>query len=397
MTETMRTLVENTVQCWGCPVFDRLFQVVSYAAAAVYDRFATLCLVLLCVMIAFYILNAVWNNIKGGMKDPFYGKTVRPVVINALVATAILSMGVMVPRLVTRVTIEPISQIALIYTQSMVNTDNEIVNEHVTYQPMPMNDDGFFRPQLRDTVIMLMKTTITQFQSYMKLGIAVINAAFTWRALLGVGPFIKHIIWLMIGVYLLYGFAKLFVKFCFYFADIIVAMAFFAFFFPLSVAMLTFRGASDVPKWISGVGKDMGLARLKSLINAIIALAAAVITYTVIMVIIAKFFSAPGESAGDLMTMINSGDIFAADLSEDNLATMTIMGTVVLVYIVNFLYDQIPSVTNMILSAFNVGTETSISEQLAANAGQLTRDVAQLAKQTATTIINGGNTKGGTK
>ena len=392
MTELARGFVDTTVQCWGCPVFDRLFQVISNAAASVYGKFAAFCVILLLVLLAFYILNAVWTNIKGGMSDPWYTKSLRPVLISAAIAAILLGMGVGLPRLLTSITFEPVAQIALTYTQSLTQTDAQIVGAAVSYQPEPMAADGFFRPELRNVIIDLMKTTITQFQSYMKLGIAVMDAAFSWRALLGIGAFIKHIIWFMLGLYLFYGFFKIFVRFCFYFADIIVAMAFFAFFFPLSLSMMAFKGASNMPQWLSGMGKGLGADQFKKLIDAIIGLAAAVITYTVIMVLIAKFFSAPGESAADLMTLILRGDVFKANLSEDNLATMTLMGAVVLVYIINFLYSQIPQVQKMVLSAFNVDANNSIGEQWANNVLNLADSAMDKVKQVGTTIISGGQT-----
>ena len=302
MNEFMNSLVDSSVQCWGCPVFDRLFQIVSDAAGAVYNQFVIFCAIIFCVLFAFFVINAVWKNIKGGVGDPWYQKSVKPVIINSLVSLTFLSMGVYLPRFVTTITFEPVADLALIYTQSMLQTDSETVNEKVTYQPMKMSDDGFYRPQLRDKIIMLMKTTITQFQSYMKLGIAVMDGAFSIRALLGIGNLIKHIILFFVGLYLFYGFFKLFVRFCFYFADIIVAMTFFAFFFPLSLILMAFKGADNVPQWISGLGRGIGVGEFKRLINAIITLAAAVLTYSVIMTIIAKFFAAPGQSAAETAT-----------------------------------------------------------------------------------------------
>lgn len=389
----MNSLVDSSVQCWGCPVFDRLFQIVSNAAAAVYDQFIVFCAIIFCVLFAFFVLNAVWQNIKGGVGDPWYQKSIKPVIINSLVSLTFLSMGVYLPRFVTTITFEPVADIALIYTHNMLQTDTDAVNQRVTYQPMEMSDDGFYRPQLRDKIIMLMKTTITQFQSYMKLGIAVMDGAFSTNALLGIGNLIKHIVLFFIGLYLFYGFFKLFVRFCFYFADIIIAMAFFAFFFPLSLVLAAFKGADNVPSWISGLGKKVGVGQFKNLIKAIIALAAAVLTYTVIMVIIAKFFTAPGQSAGEIMTMITSGNIFAADLSFENMETLTLASCVVLIYVLNFIYEQIPQVTNMVLDSFGVGSENQLSEQLANDAMTLTRTVAQTAKKAGEAIIQGGGSK----
>lgn len=393
MNNWMNSLVDSSVQCWGCLVFDRLFQIVSSAAGAVYKQFAIFCVILFCILFAFFVINAVWQNMKGGMKDPWYQKSIKPVFINAIVALTLLSMGVVLPRFITTITFEPAAQIALTYTQSMLQTDNQIVNEKVSYQPMPMADDGFYRPQLRDTIILLMKTTITQFQSYMKLGVAVMDSAFTWKAILGIGALLKHIILFAIGLYLFYGFFKLFVRFCFYFADIIIAMTFFAFFFPLSLVLVSFKGADNVPGWMSGLGKSLGTEQFKKLINAIISLAAAVLTYTVIMVIIAKFFSAPGTSATELMQLITSGNVFAADLSDDNLASLTLASSVVLVYVLNFIYGQIPKVTEMVLGAFDVKEENKLNEQLANDAMRLTTTVVQTAKKVGETIITRGDKK----
>ena len=397
MNGFMNSLVDSSVQCWGCPVFDRLFQIVSDAAAAVYDQFVIFCAILFCVLFAFYVINAVWKNMKGGVTDPFYQKSLKPVLINSLVALAFLSMGIVMPRFVTTITFEPVANIALIYTQSMLKTNPDTVNERVTYQPMEMSDDGFYRPELRDTIIMLMKTTITQFQSYMKLGIAVMDKAFSLDALLGIGALIKHIILFFIGLYLFYGFFKLFIRFCFYFADIIVAMTFFAFFFPLSLILVAFKGG-DAPSWLSSLGKNVGTGQFKKLINAIIALAAAVLTYTVIMVIIAKFFSAPGQSAAEIMDLITSGNIFAGDLAGDNLVAMTIGGCVILVYVLYFIYGQIPNVTSLVMYSFCVAPRTQICDQSAADAMKLTTNIVETVKKAGATILSGGekgDSKGG--
>lgn len=388
----MNSLIDDTVQCWGCPVFDRLFQIVSNAAAAVYDQFAIFCAILFCVLFAFYVINAVWKNMKEDVSDPWYQKSIKPVFINSIVALAFLSMGVMLPRFITSITFEPVADITLIYTQSMLKTDSTVVNEKVTYQPEEITDDGFFRPQLRDKIIMLMKTTITQFQSYMKLGIAVMDYAFSLKALIGISALIKHIILFFIGLYLLYGFFKLFVRFCFYFADIIVAMTFFAFFFPLSLILVAFKGG-NAPEWISSLGKNVGTDQFKKLINSIIALSSAVITYTVIMVIIAKFFSAPGQSAAEIMELITTGQVFAGDLSGDNIAAMTLGGCVILIYVLNFIYGQIPQVTSMILDSFGVSSENELSEGLANDAMKLTTNIVTTAKNIGKTILNGGENK----
>lgn len=393
MNGWMNSLVDTSVQCWGCAVFDRMFQIVSYAAGAAYKQFSIFCVILFCVFFAFFVINAVWQNIRGGMRDPWYSKSVRPVIINSLVALSLLSLGVMVPRFMTQITFEPATEIAIGYTQTMLQTDTETVNEKVTYQPMKMDDTGFYRPEMRDKIILLMKTTITQFQTFIKLGIAVMDSAFTWKALLGIGALIKHIIIFFVGLYLAYGFFKLFCRFCFYFADIIIAMTFFAFFFPLSLMLVSFKGASDVPSWMSKIGSSLGVGQFKNLMNAIIALASAVLTYTVIMVLIATFFAAHGTTSADLMQVILSGDVFNAELSDDNLAELGIASSVVLIYVLNFIQAQIPKVTGMVLDTFGVSEDHKLGDQLANDAETLTRRVVETATKTVKTIVKGGNEK----
>ena len=182
MNDVLNPFVDATVQCWGCSVFDRLFQIVSDAAARVYDQFVVFCAILFCVLFAFFVINAVWQNIKGGISDPWYQKSLKPIIINSLVSLAFLSLGVYLPRFVSTIAFEPVTNIALVYTHSMLQTTPDDVNERVTYQPAQIADDGFFRPQLRDSIILLMKTTVTQFQSYIKLGIAVMDQAFSASA-----------------------------------------------------------------------------------------------------------------------------------------------------------------------------------------------------------------------
>ena len=390
MNEMTSSLIDKTVQCWGCEVFDRLFQIISDTAGAAYGYLSQIFLIVFCTLFAIYVVNAVWQNWKGGAGDPWYQKSVQKVFINSVVALSLLGMGIMVPRFITTVTVEPVTEIATVYTQAMVNQTDETVAEKVTYQPMPMNDNGMFRPEMRDKIITLMKTTITQFQSYMKLGIAVIDKAFEWTALTSIGSFIKHTILLMIGLYLTIGFFKLFFRYCCYFIDIIIAMMFFAFFFPLSLVLMAFKDASNVPGWMGGLGKKVGVNQLKNLINAVITLGSAVITYTVIMVIIAKFFSAPDTTNVDLMNAITSGNIFADDLNTENLAAMTLTSCVALVYVLNYLYGEIPKISKMILDAFGVAEEKQHGEQLAKDMMQLTTDVWETTKKIGKAIIDSG-------
>ncbi len=381
-------LIDSSVQCYGCGVFDRLFQIVSNAAAAVYDQFALLCIMIFCVLFAFYMLNIVWTNIKGGVTDPTYQKSLRPLIINSLVVFSLLGMGVMFPRFMTSITFEPVAQMTLSYSQALVQTNDEIVNEKVTYVPMEMSDDGFFRPQLRDTVIMLMKTTITQFQNYMKFGVAIMDRAFSWSALNGVGALIRHFVMFMVGLYIAINFFQLFIRFCFYFVDIIVAMMFYAFFFPLSLTMFIFKH-SDAPGWMKklGDGEFGASSQFKKLVNAIITLCAAVLTYTVIMVIVAKFFASGNMSSNELMTLILSGDIYADALSDESLASLTIGAVAVMVYVINYIAGQVNTISGKVMAMFDYKPEESLSKDLGDQVLAVTKNAAKIAVDAGKTVL----------
>ena len=226
----------------------------------------------------------------------------------------------------------------------------------------------------------------------MKLGIVVMDKAFTWRALLGVGSLLKHIMIFAMGLYLLYGFMKIFLRFCFCFVDVIVAMAMFAFFFPISLMMISFKG-SQMPEWMSKIGSGLGASQIKKLINSIVTVAASVIVYTVIMVIIARFFAGENISTTELMNAINSGQVFESDLSYDSVMTMTFGGLIVLLYVLNFIYSQIPQVSKMVLSVFNIEQEDKLSQQMATDMEKLAGLFVDKVKTVGQTIINQGEKK----
>ena len=395
MNNIVNPFIDNVVQCWGCAVFDNLFQVVSKAGAAVYEKISDICFVIFGALFAFYVIWAVFKSLnpkKPDVSDKYYSKTVIRVVINSLFALALLGVGVGFPRFITRITFEPVADVTLVYTQSVMKSAPEFVDQHVTYRVESMPDTGLYRPELRNTIIDIMKTTVTLFQNYMKLGIAVMDSAFTWSTIDSIAAIFRNLIMFFLGLYLFYGFFKFFIRFCFYFVDVIVAMAMFAFMFPLGLVMMSFRGG-DMPEWMSSLGKGLGTNQIKKLINAIITLGAAVITYMVIMVIIAMFFSDSGVSISELMNAITSGKVMDSDLSHSNLATMTLGGMVILVYVLNYINSQIPNVSKAILGLFGVSEENKLSEDIAKGAEKLVALATDKIKTVGETIISGGEKK----
>ena len=395
MNSVMNPFVDSVAQCWGCAVFDNLFQVISQAGAAVYDKISDLCFIIFGALFTFYVIWAVFKSInpkKPDVSDKYYTKTVIRVVINSLFALVLLGIGVGFPRFITRITFEPVANVTLVYSQAMIDSSSEFVDQQVTYQVESMPDTGLYRPRLRDTIIDIMKTTVTLFQNYMKLGVAVMDSSLTWSTIHSIGDVFRNLIMFFLGLYLFYGFFKLFIHFCFYFVDVIVAMAMFAFLFPIGLVMMSFRGG-DMPEWMSSLGKGLGTNQIKKLINAIITLGSAVITYMVIMVIVARFFSESGVSVSELMNAITSGSVMATDLSHSNLATLTVSGMVILVYVLNYIYAQIPQVSKSILGMFGVSEENKLSEDIANSADKLVELATDKIKTVGEIIVSGGEKK----
>lgn len=382
------TLVDAGVQCWGCPTFDRMFQIISGASAAVYKQMVMFCILLFVVFLAFYILWSVWDNIRGGVKEPMYVKYFKPVVINGLVVMSLFGLGVWFPRFMTTITIEPITDITILYTQAAIGQTPESVEQKVTYQPAPMPDDGFYRPELRDKIILLLKTSTTQFQAMIKLGFAIMDKAFSWSALLGIGALIKHIIIFFMGMYMVWGFFKLFLRFCFYFIDTIVALTFYAFFFPISLIGFIFKNSSAAG-WVQKLGENTGPKMLEKVIKSIITLAVAIITYIIVIVIISKFFAASGTSGADLAARIMDGTIYSGNLSDDNIATLTFSGCIVLVYLVTYLTGLVPEIVNTITETFDIkGTgKAELGEAVASDAEKVVKNVADAGKAVGQKIV----------
>ena len=396
MDTWLHNLVENNVQCLSCPIFDKLFQIISEAAASVYPEFVKICVILFCVLLAFYIFNAVWSNMASGFKTSWLDESFRKIIINSLVALSFLGMGVMVPRFVTQITFEPVATMTLYYTQSITGEISEQADSHFDYEPIQLNPEtGLFRPELRDTIIQISRTTITQFQSFMHLGIAIMDKAFSWSAFSSLDAPIKHIILFVAGLFIFWSCFKLFLRFLFYFTDVIVSMMFFAFFFPLSLATIVFRTTpKDGPEWTKWMGKlgtTMGSEQIKSLINAIVTLGSVVIVYNIIGLIIGTFFLENGMDINQMMSVIQNPEInvFDYDLSSDNMEAITLIGCIVLWYIINVIAENIPTISKEIMAVFELKPEkNSLGEELGESVMKQAQGIFNGAKDKTKKIID---------
>lgn len=106
--------------------------------------------------------------------------------------------------------------------------------------------------------------------------------------------------------------------------------------------------------------------------------------------LLAKFMSDPDETNAQLMEKIMSGAVFEADLSTENLEALTLTSAIVLVYVLNFIYGQIPQISKMILGTFGVGEEKQLSEKMADDALTLSKNIINTTVNVAKTVIKGG-------
>ncbi|MDR1027731.1 MAG: hypothetical protein LBL46_04930 [Rickettsiales bacterium] len=374
----MNGIVENLVQCWSCEIFDRLFRVVSAAGAAVYEEMTGWAIVALVAFWAAYVMYVVMKQLVKGGDDFTYQKSVRPVFIHSLVVAAFLSMGTAIPRFASMISFEPAAAVSLTYADVVLQTDTDAVNKKVDYEIKPMADDGFFRPALRDKVIDLMKTTIVQFQNMIKLGLAVMDRAFSLDALFNLA---EHILMFAAGAYLAFAFFKLFIKFCFYFIDVIVNLAMFAFFFPFALVFFVFKNAESAAGWVKSIGGAFSPELIKNVIASIVSLVAAVMTYTISMMVIAKFFSANPDIANAVIT----GNI-SADMLKGGVG-VGIIGCIILAYLINFLTGEIKSVSDSIFDEFHVKPASPLGEDVGKNVEGAVGNVIKGGEKIVETIM----------
>ena len=389
MQELANTLIDSAVQCWACPIFDNLFAVVSNSAAAVYERLSIFSVVIFSILFAFYILNAFWQNTKSGMSDPFFQKSLKPVLIKSVMVLSLFALGLNVPKLISKITFEPVATVTLEFSKVILPDSPNIPDD---YQKLKLNDTGFFNPELHDTIVKILQTSVASFQVYIKMGISIVSSVFTFPERIDISAIVKRILVLFIGLVLTYYFVRWFIKYSFCFIDIIVAMAMFAFFFPLSLVLFIFQGASDLPGWMKNLGKTFGGQQIKKLINAIVSVVATILTYTIIILLIHGYIYGHNIDANSLQTAATS--IMNFDLDSADAVQITFFGLIVLVFVLDYLTKQIPNITKEIMSIFGVSQENQKSEEMGKNVLMLTDIVATQTKQFVKNIMNPEDQKG---
>ncbi len=377
MSGWLNSFAEGGTTCWACPVFDNLFVIISDTAARAYEQLSAFGVIVFGILFAFYAINTFWQNMKSGMNDPFFQKSLKPVLIKAVTVLSLLTLGLSVPRLISKVTFEPVTVVTMEYTKNMLPEKYKIKTD---YTPIQMDNQSFFNPELKDSMLQLIQTSITNFQVFIKTGIAMIDSIFVIvHSQMDFAWFYKRLIVFLLGLYLTYYFVKIFIKYSFCFMDIIVAMAMFSFFFPLSLVFFVFQGATNLPDWMKSLGKNLGSSQLKNLINAIISVAASILTYTIILLIIHGYLNGNGVN---METIQNSTDsLLNFDLDNPSAIQVTFLGSSVLLFMVNYLAKQLPKITQEIMNTLGLKQNTSVSDKIGEDTWQLTELVKEQTKK----------------
>ncbi len=382
MQELAFALTEKVTQCWTCEVFGNLFDIISNAAGLAYGQLSTFSFYIFATLFCFYMLNAFWQQLKSDKTNQFFETSLKPVFIKSLIALSLLACGLMVPQFISRVTFEPVATITLEYSKSIIQLDKSNVSKtSVSDDTLKTNlkQDSMFNQNLRNTILQTLKSTVSNFQTYIEMGIAIIDSSFTIPIPITVDALVKRILAFFVGLTLTYSFVGLFIKYSFCFIDIIVAMAMFAFFFPISLVLFVFKDAPNIPDWLKNFGKSVGVNQIKNLINAIVSMASAILTYTVIMLLISGYLK--GNNITPDMIQNNVGSIFDFDLDNPNALQVTFFGSLVLVFILNYIAKQIPNITKEIMSTFAVSEQNSMSQKVGDDVLKLTDIVKKDAKQ----------------
>ncbi|MDR0319558.1 MAG: hypothetical protein LBH81_02350 [Rickettsiales bacterium] len=334
MNGALEFLTANLVQCWACPVFDNLFVAVGSAAENSYGQIARFALFLLTAFIAFYTVYIVMTKLSKGAEDPFYMKSMKPVLINSIIIVSLIGMGTFVPKTVARLTLEPVAAMTHAIASSVIPLPDRGIS--AAYEPKPMPDSSFYSPALKNRVLDIMQMTTTAFQGFILFGFAMISNSLNLTALLSVlsgdfGPALDTVFMFFLGVFVAWSFIKLFLKFLFYFIDVIVSLTLFAFLFPIMLMAFVMKN-SEAPGWVKSIGGMSGNI-FQTAVRSVITLASAMIVYVVILAMLSGFI----------------------DLSNPSFESPAVMhsaaGIAVLVLIIGFLAAKIDDIAKELLAA----------------------------------------------
>jgi hypothetical protein len=167
----------------------------------------------------------------------------------------------------------------------------------------------------------------------------------------------------------------------------------FAFFFPFMLVLFVFKDskAADWIKKMGGAFSSGDTSLIKRVINTIVALVVAMITYTVVMVIIAKFLGSDLMSSNEIVQNMLAGtlsDNMLVDEDED-LVNMTLIGCILLGFLVGYIVGQIPSVVSEVLAAIGIKPDDKLGKEMADSAEVIAKSVVSWVGGKGKIIITG--------
>jgi hypothetical protein len=83
----------------------------------------------------------------------------------------------------------------------------------------------------------------------------------------------------------------------------------------------------------------------------------AIITYTIAMVVIAKFFASDAMTSNEIVKHILAGTVSKDILSNENLTNLTLMSCIVIGFVLNYLTSKIPETSREVFNAFGLEPE----------------------------------------
>jgi hypothetical protein len=323
---------------------------VSFSASGAYVRITQFALFILTAFLVFYTLYIVMAKMAKSDEDPFYLKSMKPVLINSAVIVALLGMGLFVPKAVSTITLEPVAYLTHGIASSVLPApDHSLVMVGLTkaIQVIDPAGPGIYSPELKHRIIDIMRMTASSFQNLILFGFNMLSNSLSLDSLVAVitldfGKMLETIFMFLLGLVITWQFIKIYFKFLFYFVDVIVSLALFAFLFPVMLAAFVMQN-SEAPDWVKKMGGMSGTI-FQNAVKSIITLASAMIVYVVIVAMIGAFLGGVGAS-----------EILAGDFSNVNFAAPEIMrsatGIAVLVLVLKFLIAKVDPIANEIKSA----------------------------------------------
>jgi hypothetical protein len=358
---TMDWLTRTIFQCWTCDAFDPLFVVISDVGAKTYDVMMNAAMLIMSIFIIFYVIYLVLIKLKETDKDPLYmNRLVKPVLIPALIITVFAAAGTVIPRAISTGILEPVAAMTTAMAKTALTPTEEAMEKAkvVDYKPKEMNSDGFYTPELKNSIVEILKTTTYGFQNFILFGASIITNTLTFDnfSIFVDGKFtlskiIGSILLILMGGTILVFFIGLMLKFLFYFIDVGIGLAMFAFLFPLMLAAFIMKNA-DVPDWVKNASK-MSEKFFKQCTTSIIALGSMTIVYVIIVALITGFIN--GNPDQNMMQMIMNGDFANIKYSSPEIL-QTIPGFLVMIIVVGWIYSKIDTITGEIKNALQLNS-----------------------------------------